>query len=129
MFICDTCRSLPYKSSTGSSPSFALFTLVRATSTVLHVASSVFNFNHLSRVSLKHATLCRGLSLAVTLSISRSNPNSIPMSSQSLAYFLVTYLLRSLNVGLSFSVSKHCLCYNRTQQLKCTVTHYLESDQ
>ena len=96
--------SLPYTSSTGSSSRFDLLTLVRATSNASHEALTVFSSNHLSRVSLKQVALSRGLSFSMVLSTPSSNPSSIPISSQSLECFLITYLLRSLIVGRSFSV-------------------------
>ena len=51
-----TYTCLPYTSLTGSSPSFALFTLVRTASNVFHV-TSLPNLNQMTRVCLKQSPL------------------------------------------------------------------------
>ena len=80
---------LPYISETGSRPRFALLTLVIATSSSLQVALR-FNSNHLTRVISKHTLELKGLSLEIMSSVLVFNFNSIPISLQSDACFLMT---------------------------------------
>jgi len=95
--------ALSYKSSTVSRPSCILFALVRATSNSFHVAVGT-NFNHLSSTSSKHFTTSFGLFFSILLSTEGSIFNSKPTSLHKVACFLITYLLRSLAIGVSSSI-------------------------